>query len=354
MVTNPDVVVLGPDYPDSFADNIASSIGDCGLACALIDARTPFAKAGTMSGFSKARHYLEEAVHRTEVVRRAFIDRSTARRLSQIAPKLIISTWGYFEAAQITLWRAATPDAIWVLWYPDSIANLGRQQMLEAPYDHLFFKDRFIVDLLTRRTSLSVHLLPQACNPSRHRTETPRDAEEARRYQSDVAIVGNIYPYRALLLEEMSHAYDVKIFGNLYPNAAKQHPWMVHAFTGEYVSGRTKAVAFGSTKIVLNTLHYAELAGSNLRLFEATACGGFVLTHGIPGLEEYFRPSHEVVTFDTPNDLREALTYYLAHDAERTAIALAGQTRAHRDHTYSKRLSELFRVCGLDFEPIVG
>ena len=94
-------------------------------------------------------------------------------------------------------------------------------------------------------------------------------------------------------------------------------------------------------------MHYAELRGTNLRLFEATACGGFVLTHTIEGLDSYFAVGSEVVAFDGPDELREALDHYLGADDERTAIATAGQERSHRDHTYEVRLQQLFETCGL-------
>lgn len=341
------MVVLGPDYPDSFADNVASALRDLGAHTTLVDPRARYTKTGTMAGFSTAGRYLSEAVTRFPRMRQVLVDEHVSRSLVGLDPQLVIVTWGYFEAEQIERWRKETPNATWALWFPDAISNFGRQQMMEAPYDRLFFKDRYIVDLLSRRTDLPVHFLPQACNPARHRTEEFGSDEERARFECDVAVVGNVYPYRALLLEHLPDECQTKVYGTLSAALARRHPRAAEGFTGLYVTKREKALAFRGSKIVLNSMHYAELHGVNLRLFEATASGGFVLSSAIAGLDEYYEPGKEVAVFDNLAEFRESIEYFLREDDLRGEIAAAGQARAHRDHTYAIRLKEMLAICGL-------
>lgn len=82
----------------------------------------------------------------------------------------------------------------------------------------------------------------------------------------------------------------------------------------------------------------------NCRLFEATGCGGFVLTENRPAVEDFFEAGREVATFNSRPDLLEKVRYYLAHPQEREAIAQAGCSRAHRDHTYEIRLRRLLEI----------
>ena len=64
-------------------------------------------------------------------------------------------------------------------WFPDAFTSFGRGTFLLAPWDALFFQDRFIVDRL--RESLgadNIHHLAQCCDPSLHRPlpdTTPQD-----------------------------------------------------------------------------------------------------------------------------------------------------------------------------------
>lgn len=344
---DPQVVVLGADYPDSFAENIADSLSQLGINVRLVDPRHRYTRPGTLSMFSTPRRYLTEASKRSRSIRRVLIDRPVTEALRATSPALVVSTWGEADPEQVAEWRRATPGAVWALWFPDALSNLGRQQMMQAPYDALFFKDAHLVEHLRDRARLPVHLLPQACNPARHRAEAPRDDTERQRYECDVAVVGNMYPYRALVLDALPPGVNLRLYGNLYDHVTRHRPALRDAYSGEYVTGRAKALAFRGAKIALNTMHYAEIRGTNLRLFESTACGAFVITHGIPQLEDYFEPGREVVAVDDADDLADAVRHYLRAPDERAQIAAAGQLRAHGSHTYRHRFEVMFEVCGL-------
>jgi spore maturation protein CgeB len=339
-----DVVVLGPDHPDSFAENIAVSLNALGITATVVDPSARFSRPGGFAQFRRSSRLLTEATHRVKPARTWLVDRPVDRALEELQPRLVISVWAYFEPAQLDRWRARTPAATWLLWFPDCLANLRSQSALVAGYDHLFFKDAYLVDLLSDRTDLPVHLLAEACNPARHRTELPRDAAEAAEYRCDVAIAGNMYPYRRMLLHQLPSGVGLRLYGNP-PTGDRE---LMRSFTGRYVTGREKALAFGGAAIVLNTMHYAEIEGVNARLFEATGCGAFVLTHTSPALDRYFVPGEEIAAFDTTAELRDAVEHYLHDPDARRRIALAGQERAHRDHSYARRLEAMLAVCGRD------
>jgi spore maturation protein CgeB len=85
----------------------------------------------------------------------------------------------------------------------------------------------------------------------------------------------------------------------------------------------------------------------NCTLFEAAGCGAFQIADWKPALPELFEPEREIVTFRTRRELEEKVDYYLAHPEERREIAHRACTRAHREHTYEKRLKKMFEVMGL-------
>jgi spore maturation protein CgeB len=89
----------------------------------------------------------------------------------------------------------------------------------------------------------------------------------------------------------------------------------------------------------------------NLRHFEVTAAGGFLLTYEMSELSRYFEVGKECVAFRTERDLLDKIRYYLAHPKERIEIALAGQKRTLRDHLYSYRIKRLIEQLGDRIKP---
>ena len=83
---------------------------------------------------------------------------------------------------------------------------------------------------------------------------------------------------------------------------------------------------------------------NNMRLFEATGVGTLLLTDQKDNLHELFEVGKEVITYRTPQECAEQITYYLDHEDERRAVARAGQERTLRDHTYQQRMKELVDI----------
>ena len=93
--------------------------------------------------------------------------------------------------------------------------------------------------------------------------------------------------------------------------------------------------------------HHIDMAdgyANNMRLFEATGFGTLLLTDWKVNLGEMFEPGREVVTYRTAAECAELIGYYVEHDAERDAIARAGQRRTLREHSYDQRMQELVDV----------
>lgn len=338
-------MVIGPDHLDAFAVNIAAGLRSLGITSTVVDPRPMPGTLGISRLAVAARAIASEAARHLDPIQE-YLDRRIERELAEADPQLVISVWSALGPAQVERLRRRTPRARWAFWYPDAVANLGAHRLLLAPYDHFFFKEPHLVDQLAARTSLPVSPLPQAANPDHHRTERPVDDAEAERYQCDIAVAGNLYPYRLLVMEAIPDDVTVRIYGNSAHPLPPRFDRFERARTGEYVGGRTKALAFGGARIVLSTMHYAEIRGINSRLFEATACGGFVLSHAGMGVGDYFEVGSEVVTFDGRAELADAVRHYLDAPDERSRIARAGQARAHRDHTYPRRLMSLLDTIG--------
>jgi spore maturation protein CgeB len=81
--------------------------------------------------------------------------------------------------------------------------------------------------------------------------------------------------------------------------------------------------------------------GVNMRTFEITAAGGFMLHQWRPELAECFEIGQECDAFRDEEELLAKCRYYLSNPQRVVEIAAAGQRRTLRQHLFSHRLAAL-------------
>lgn len=108
---------------------------------------------------------------------------------------------------------------------------------------------------------------------------------------------------------------------------------------------------FRESAINLNLVNGNAETGLNMRHFEITAAGGFMMCYDQAELAEHFEVGKECVVFRNETDLLEKIRYYLDHPDERLAIALAGQKRTLSSHLYRHRLQALLK--SVELRPFV-
>lgn len=97
-----------------------------------------------------------------------------------------------------------------------------------------------------------------------------------------------------------------------------------------------------SAKIVLNIhIDLAANEAANMRLFEVTGVGSFLLTDAKPNLAQFFEPAVEVETFHTTSEMIQKIRYYLAHPIEREKISNTGQIKCLKNFS-RKKYADLF------------
>lgn len=101
---------------------------------------------------------------------------------------------------------------------------------------------------------------------------------------------------------------------------------------------------FREAAINLNLVNGNAETGLNMRHFEITAAGGFMMCYDQPELGEHFEVGKECVVFNSENDLLEKVQYYLDRPKKRVAIAKAGQERTLSNHLYQHRLTKLLEM----------
>lgn len=96
------------------------------------------------------------------------------------------------------------------------------------------------------------------------------------------------------------------------------------------------------SRICFNDLiDLAEGQSGNMRLFETTGVGSFLLTEWTQDLGNFFELGKEIESYKSIPELKEKVYYYLNHPEEREQIAKNGQARCLRDYSMEKRTEEL-------------
>jgi spore maturation protein CgeB len=159
----------------------------------------------------------------------------------------------------------------------------------------------------------------------------------------DVSFVGSIsvdHRQRISLLEAVAERYDLKLWGNRPQTLPASSP-LHRCFQGE-VWGADMYQVLRRSRITLNS--HIDLAGreaGNMRLFEATGIGAFLLTDFKDNLDTLFAPDREVAVWRSIDECLETIHRYLGGDKSRAEIAQAGQARTMAQHTYRHRTAEI-------------
>jgi spore maturation protein CgeB len=320
------VGVVGPIAVDRFAENISDALERAGHSVTRLGPAGPF-QGNRIAGRVKTitRQALPKVDERAQ--------RKIVRTAQDAECELIINVDSRLMPATVA--GLSRGGARVVFWFPDHVANMGRQLMLLAPYDALFFKEPHLVERVRANLGLPVYYLPQACNPRWHRPLVPAGTEPY------LVIASGQNPSRVRLLERLiAKGIPIKVYGSDFPRwIGDTTARSVH--TGRYVAREEKARVFRSAAGVLNTMHPAEIAGVNLRLFEAAGCGAAVLTEHRATVPDLFSVGEEVLTFRDFDELVDQAARLLSEDGLTARLGDAAAQRARREHTYDLRIAEI-------------
>ncbi|MGH8433927.1 MAG: CgeB family protein [Pseudomonas sp.] len=338
-----NILVIGKFYTEGFALHIAETLDSMGHALRRFEPGFASNRIGGWVG------------QRIDQVRGVF--HSTTDSLPVVRARRMRALWHVADAGPLDvvivchdfLWPAEVAElkrrtgAMVAMWFPDHLGTVGRGLFMNAPYDRLFFKDPYIVQVLGDVLASPVHYLPECFNPGKHWLSEEAIGQELA-YRCDVATAGNSHAYRVSFFKHLA-SYDVKQWGNHPPLWLPTGP-VAKMHQGRQVLNHDKVRAFRGAKIVVNNLHFGEVWGVNVRAFEAAGAGAFQLVDWRPGLGQLFEDGREIVAFRSMKDLKALIDHWLPREDERRVIAEAGMQRAHAEHTYRHRLDLLLATLG--------
>lgn len=260
-------------------------------------------------------------------------------------PDVAIVTGGHRITG--TTVRALKDDGICtVLWTIDPPINFQPIIDVAPLYDYIFCQGTEAIELLDQDGIYGAQWLLVACDPDLHRP-VELSAEEKMRYGNDVVFVGSYYPNRAELFEHLSD-FNFGIWG---PGWEKldQKSKLIGCIRGTNTPPSEWSKIYSASKIVLVT-HYQDpekrfpVYQASPRVFEAMACGAFVIVDNQKDVFLLFKDGVHLGRFDEPDDLVSKVRYYLDHPEERKKIADRGQEEVIKNHTYVHRIEKLLSL----------
>lgn len=213
--------------------------------------------------------------------------------------------------------------------------------MPSAEYDDAF-KTEFYQYCVTNADSTfdqALYVLLQKNNAECDEISFLHKLNELREVCYDV-----LFTYRHRIIEAIADAgIQLHVFGETWKkyNGKGKANLILHS----QVTVEESLQIWSQSKIGLNIMT-GHKAGMTERIANIMLCGACCLSDETVYLKNNFDDDREIVLYrgDALEKLPEKIQYLLEHDAEREAVALAGQKKALSEHTWRKRAEELLNL----------
>lgn len=265
------------------------------------------------------------------------------RIVSTLRPDLmlVIATHGV-RGGTLAQIKAYMPELLAYCVYPDTPHNLDCERIHCLPFfDRVTAGTPPWAKALERLGARQVYYLPFAADPELHKP-WPDDGVGKSAWSSDIAFVGVWRLGREELLEQLAD-FDLRVWGSHYWKSRTRPGSPLHVrWSGRGVTGDEFSAVCSQSKVSLNLIDDVGWPGPNMRSFELPACRAFSLTTRTPAILEHFREGETIECFETPQEAREKVLYYLKHDDQRRRIAAAAyEYVVNNGHTYVDRARRL-------------
>jgi len=217
-----------------------------------------------------------------------------------------------------------------VNWFPDPLNTWNLMFKIAPYYDYFLHFDPLIVKKLRTLGFKNVHYLPFAA-------EIVKKMADKKIY--DVSFVGTYSKDREKKLSNLTN-FDLNIWGD-----SRWFDSSLKKFTrGARVSQKKMKDIIKKSKININIHHNESGKGANLRTFETTGSGGFLLTDYVDDLKNLFTINKDIACFENATEMSFNVRYFLKNNKYREKISSNGYKKAVNIHKYTKRINQMMDI----------
>jgi glycosyltransferase involved in cell wall biosynthesis len=272
--------------------------------------------------FARAlQRYLERAGHPTRV--RLIVDWASA-------PAAMDDATLHLFGNQLAYNRPSQVNLLWQISHPDMASG----EMYDT-YDHAFVASDPFAARMAAAATIRVEPLHQATDPERFYPDPSGPHHE-------LLFVANYRPDRPIVDWLVPTERDLAIYGRAWD----EHGLDPRYLRGSHIQNRDLRRYYGSAAIVLNdTWEDMREAGfiSN-RIYDALACGAFVLSDDVPGVAREFDDG--VAIYRDAAQLRAAVERFLGAPELRHEVAERGRAAVLARHTFEQRAAAILAAMG--------
>lgn len=285
----------------------------------------------------------------TRRVNRRMMNDAFIKKVENVKPDVVFILKGetLYESALREIKRRFHP--ILLQWYPDSpfnieVKNATKDSIASTPlFDCYFIYAKSLIKPLYEHGAQRVEYLPFCYDPEMLKVPENISDDDRKKYATDVVFAGTWEPMREWWLEKITE-FNLNVWGNMWERVNTASPLKVK-WRGAAVYGDEISKLFAVSKIHLNFLREQNKDSHNVRTLEIPGYGGFLLTQrSHEQAEELFIEGKEIACYESVDELKEKIKYYLEHEDERIAIAHAGNIRAKREHQAIHRLQHVIEI----------
>ena len=220
-------------------------------------------------------------------------------------------------------------DEINIMW------NISHPDMVETEeydnYDICFISSEKYANLLKNNVNTTVKPLLQCTDPDVFFNE------EDTSITDDILFVGVTRGvYRDIVKDVLKTNHDVSIYGMGWEKFIDEK-----FIKGQFIENNELHKYYSSCKILLND-HWEDMRDMDFpsnRLFDALACGAFVISDKISSAETLFEGN--IVTYEDADDLKNKIEYYLVYEEKRKMMAKKGKELVLKNHTFDNRVETI-------------
>ena len=226
-------------------------------------------------------------------------------------------------------------NIMWNISHPDGVTNDEYED-----YDHVFIASNYWAKKISETSKARVEPLLQCSDTARFH---PPTESEKHGNQHQLLFVGNSRGlFRKILKDLLPTKYDLAIYGE-HPIAEIPEKTLL----GDYLPNEELYKYYGSADILLND-HWDDMKEKGFisnRIYDGLASGAFIISDKVEYMDDL---ENYIVTYESADELKKCVEYYLSHPEERDKIASQGPAFIENDYTFAKRaeiiMQTIFRL----------
>ncbi len=189
------------------------------------------------------------------------------------------------------------------------------------------------------------HFIPSAFSPHVHRLVLANESQFLQ-VPLEVSFIGTYDKSRDPVFDVLDWE-SLHIWGNNWTRSKHFHSHK-DRIVPKAIYGKLYADVTSHSKISLGLLREEAEDRHTQRTFEIPACGSLQIAPRNEEILSFFDEDKEIVCFDSLEELKDKISYYLKNENERARIAKAGYERVtSSQHTYIDRVLTMVNTAGL-------